>query len=89
MRIQYIFDELVILWFWIYEVNFFIFVFCNECINIDLEDVQGCIWYLFIVGGFVVGSIVLFDGIKEGVMVDLLEELVVFYLGFICCMVVL
>lgn len=85
-RIQHIPDGLVILRPWIYPYNPSVPAFRNERVNIDLEDEQGRLWYLSIVGGPAVGSIELNAAVQLGAKLDILNEIAVFYLGSTCCM---
>ena len=57
----------------------------NERINIDIIDEQDRKWYLSIVGGPGVGSIVVIDGIEVGTEVNVGEEISLFLLGSTCC----
>lgn len=85
-RIQHIPGELIILRPWIYPFNPSVPAFRNERINVDLEDEQGRIWYLSIVGGPAVGSISLAEELQVGSAVQRLEEIAVFNLGSTCCL---
>jgi phosphatidylserine decarboxylase len=85
-RIQHIKGDLIVLRPWIYHHNPSIPAFRNERINLDIEDQQGRTWYLSIVGGPAVGSIILPPEITVGARVNQLQELALFYLGSTCCM---
>jgi len=85
-RIQHIPGDLVILRPWIYKMNPSLPAFRNERYNIDIEDDQGRIWYLSIVGGPAVKTIRLSPNIKPGSQVNLIQELALFQLGSTCCM---
>ncbi len=85
-RIQHIPGDLVILRPWIYRQNPSIPAFRNERYNIDILDAEGRTWYLSIVGGPAVGTIVLPASIQEGAKVEKLEQLALFFLGSTCCM---
>jgi phosphatidylserine decarboxylase len=57
----------------------------NERVNIDITDKQGRKWYLSIVGGPGVGSILVINGIEVGTEVNVGEEISLFLLGSTCC----
>lgn len=86
IRIQHKQGDLVVLRPWIYKSNPSIPAFRNERINIDIEDENGGIWYLSIVGGPAVGTIELNEGITLGAMVKPAQQLALFLLGSTCCM---
>nr|WP_299338144.1 phosphatidylserine decarboxylase [Allomuricauda sp.] len=85
-RIQHVPGDLVVLRPWIYKQNPSLPAFRNERYNIDLQDANGNMWYLSIVGGPAVGTIELSPGIAVGNKVTKLQELSLFYLGSTCCM---
>lgn len=85
-RIQKVDGDLVVLRPWIYKQNPSIPAFRNERVNIDIIDDQGRTWYLSIVGGPAVGTIVLGEKIALGATIRPTEELALFLLGSTCCM---
>lgn len=85
-RIQKIDGDLVVLRPWIYKQNPSIPAFRNERVNVDIIDDYGRTWYLSIVGGPAVGTIVLGENIQLGAIVNPCKELALFLLGSTCCM---
>lgn len=85
-RIQHVPGDLVVLRPWIYKQDPSLPALRNERYNIDIIDAQGRTWYLSIVGGPAVGTIVLPKKIAVGAEVQKLEEIAIFYLGSTCCM---
>ena len=86
VRIQHIPGDLVVLRPWIYKQNPSLPAFRNERYNIDIEDKEGKIWHLSIVGGPAVGSIELNSKVSVGAEVKKVSEIALFYLGSTCCM---
>ncbi len=84
-RIERISGDLVLLRPWVYKKDPSLPAFRNERLNIDLEDDQGNIWYLSIVGGPAVGTIELTTGLEVESEVIIGEEISLFLLGSTCC----
>lgn len=84
-RIQKVEGDLVLLRPWAYKKPSTP-ALRNERVNIDIEDENGQIWYLSIVGGPAVGTIVLDSQLKLGSKVNIVEELGTFLLGSTLCM---
>lgn len=83
-RIEHIPGDLVLLRPWAYK-NPSLPALRNERINVDVEDEQGRMWYLSIVGGPGVGAIVLGSETTIGSQVGIGEEIATFLLGSTCC----
>ena len=84
--IEHIKGDLVLLRPWVYKADPSLPAMRNERVNIVLEDSQNRNWYISIVGGPAVGTIVLSDGLQIGRQVDVLDQLGLFLLGSTCCM---
>ncbi len=84
-RIEHIPGDLVILRPWIYKNDPSLPALRNERINVDIKSKQGKHWYLSIVGGPAVGSILIAQGLSIGSMVTIGQELGTFLLGSTCC----
>ncbi len=85
-RIEHIPGDLVILRPWIYENDPSIPALRNERINVDIETSAGK-WFLSIVGGPAVGTIVLNAQIAVGNSIGIGSEIAKFILGSTCCIV--
>lgn len=83
-RIEHIPGELVVLRPWIYPQDPSQPALRNERCNVDIEDGQGRIWYLSIVGGPAVGTIVM-NPLHIGAKVAAADEIGTFLLGSTCC----
>ena len=84
-RIEHIPGDLVVLRPWIYKNDPSIPALINERINVDLITQAGKRWFLSIVGGPAVGSIVLPASVAVGAHVAIGQELATFLLGSTCC----
>lgn len=84
-RIEHIPGDLVLLRPWIYNVDPSQPALRNERINVDIESTSGKHWFLSIVGGPAVGTIVLNEAIRVGRHVEIAEEIATFLLGSTCC----
>lgn len=58
----------------------------NERVNVQIKDAANRSWFLSIVGGMGVGTVILPSGIQEGVYVQQGQEIASFKLGSTCCM---
>lgn len=83
--IERIEGELILLRPWVYKNDPSLPAMRNERVNIQLEDDNGRHWYLSIVGGPAVGSIVLNTHTKVGASLKIMDELGLFLLGSTCC----
>ncbi len=84
-RIEHIPGDLVILRPWIYRNDPSLPALRNERINVDIKSKDGADWFLSIVGGPAVGTIVMASGLTIGTMVTIGEEIATFLLGSTCC----
>lgn len=85
-RINRIPGELSILRPWFYKKSDFSKpALKNERVNVDIRDKNGRTWFLSIVGGMGVGTILLMQGIFSGADVDAGDEIGLFLLGSTCC----
>jgi len=84
--IEHIKGDLVLLRPWVYQHDPSLPAMRNERVNLTIEDRQDRLWYLSIVGGPAVGSIVLNENTYIGAETSTLEELGLFLLGSTCCM---
>lgn len=84
-RIEHIPGDLVVLRPWVYKNDPSLPALRNERINVDIESKQGDHWYLSIVGGPAVGTIIMAQGLDIGSMVLIGQELGTFLLGSTCC----
>ncbi|UII31003.1 phosphatidylserine decarboxylase [Fulvivirga ulvae] len=78
--------ELVLLRPWVYKTDPSLPAIRNERVNVSLKDEKGRPWYLSIVGGPAVGTIVLDRVFKEGARLSIGDEIGMFLLGSTCCM---
>lgn len=85
-RIEKIAGDLVLLRPWAYKQPS-LPALRNERVNVDLVTETGEKWFLSIVGGPAVGTIVLASGVQVGTMVDIGQEIATFLLGSTCCIV--
>ena len=83
-RIEHIPGDLVLLRPWAYKEPS-LPALRNERINVDIEDNKGRKWYMSIVGGPGVGSIVLASSTFVGASVLIGQEVATFLLGSTCC----
>ncbi|MCB0323532.1 MAG: phosphatidylserine decarboxylase, partial [Bdellovibrionales bacterium] len=72
---------------WAYRQKPSLPAFNNERVNLAIRDRDGKDWFLSIVGGPIVGSIRMLEGIVAGRTVTVGEKLATFELGSTCCMV--
>ncbi len=79
--------DLVLLRPWVYKNDPSLPALRNERINIKLRDTYDRYWYLSIVGGPAVGSIVLEESTRPGSRLFLGQEIGKFLLGSTCCLV--
>ncbi len=84
-RIEHIPGSLQLLRPWFYKKNPSYPALTNERVNVDLSTPSGETWYLSIVGGPAVRTIVMSDGMKIGTEVEVGEEIAIFLLGSTCC----
>jgi len=84
-QIEHIPGDLVVLRPWIYKNDPSIPALRNERINVGIKSDKGKDWFLSIVGGPAVGTIVMAHGLSIGSMVTIGEELGTFLLGSTCC----
>lgn len=87
-KIERIKGELVLLRPWVYPKKPSLPAMRNERVNIDIRDGDDKKWFLSIVGGPAVGSIVLANGVGEGKNVGIGDEIGTFLLGSTCCMAI-
>ena len=84
-RIEHIPGELVLLRPWAYK-DPSLPALRNERVNVDITDKAGRKWYLSIVGGPAVASIVMASGMKVGTTVSMGQEIGTFLLGSTFCL---
>ena len=84
--IEHLKGDLVLLRPWVYKNSPSLPALRNERINLQLEDTNGGFWYLSIVGGPAVGTIVMENKIEVNLEVNRGQELAKFLLGSTCCM---
>lgn len=84
-RLEHIPGDLVVLRPWIYKNDPSLPALRNERINVDIESEKGEHWFLSIVGGPAVGTIMMTQGIDIGSVVTIGQELGTFLLGSTCC----
>lgn len=84
-RIEHIPGDLVILRPWIYRNDPSLPALRNERINVDIQAEDGKNWFLSIVGGPAVGTIVMAQGLQLGSAVSIGQEIATFLLGSTCC----
>ena len=84
--IERIAGDLVLLRPWVYDEPS-LPALRNERVNLKLKDGYGRYWYLSIVGGPAVGTIVLEETTVRGAELSLGQEIGKFLLGSTCCMV--
>ena len=85
--IERIHGDLVLLRPWVYKNDPSLPALRNERVNIKLKDGDGRYWYLSIVGGPAVGTIVLKDTTQRGAFLQLGQEVGKFLLGSTCCII--
>lgn len=85
-RIEKIAGDLVLLRPWAYKQPS-LPALRNERINVDLITETGEKWFMSIVGGPAVGTIVLAAGVEVGAVVNIGQEIATFLLGSTCCIV--
>ncbi len=85
-RIQRISGDLVLLRPWIYINEPSLPAFRNERVNIDVVDENNKIWYLSIVGGPGVATILMSNNITKGSLVKAGQQIAMFRLGSTFCM---
>jgi len=83
--IERIKGDLVLLRPWVYKNDPSLPAMRNERVNIVIEDARGKDWFISIVGGPAVGTIVLSENIKVGAQVNIIDQLGLFLLGSTCC----
>lgn len=85
-KIERIPGELILLRPWVYKNDPSLPALRNERVNLRLMDDSGRPWFLSIVGGPAVGTIVLNPYIKPGAQLGVADEIGKFLLGSTCCM---
>ncbi|MTI20310.1 phosphatidylserine decarboxylase [Fulvivirga sp. RKSG066] len=83
--IEHISGDLVMLRPWLYKNDPSLPAMRNERVNLTIEDVNGKLWYLSIVGGPAVGTIVLNEAVKLNAHINVVDEIGLFLLGSTCC----
>ena len=78
--------ELVLLRPWVYKTDPSLPAMRNERVNVVLKDDLNRLWYLSIVGGPAVGTIVLSQTFEVGAHFTIGGEIGMFLLGSTCCM---
>ena len=84
-RVEHIPGDLVILRPWIYKNDPSLPALRNERINVDIKSEKGEHWFLSIVGGPAVGTMVMAQGITVGSAINIGQEVATFLLGSTCC----
>lgn len=84
--IEHIEGDLVLLRPWVYQGDPSLPAMRNERVNIKIEDHSGQLWYLSIVGGPAVGTIMLDKKVEVGAQVNVIDQIGLFLLGSTCCM---
>lgn len=84
-RIEHIPGKLIMLRPWFYGSQPSYPALRNERINLDIDTGNGEKWYLSIVGGLGVGTIILANNIVLGANVSIGNELGFFMIGSTCC----
>ena len=77
--------DLVVLRPWIYKKDPSLPALRNERVNISIRSKKGDRWFLSIVGGPAVGTIVIANNLATGSLLHIGQELAVFLLGSTCC----
>ncbi|MCX6132053.1 MAG: phosphatidylserine decarboxylase [Proteobacteria bacterium] len=85
-RIEHVPGVLFVLRPWAYESSPSLPALTNERINIDIESDEGSIWFLSIVGGPGVSTIILEHDICPGRALRAGEEIAAFAIGSTCCL---
>lgn len=83
--IEHIPGDLVVLRPWIYKNDPSLPALRNERVNVSIKSRQGEDWFLSIVGGPAVGTIVMSEELGLGSMIKIGQELGTFLLGSTCC----
>lgn len=86
-RIQHLPGELLLLRPWAYPGRPSVPALTNERVNVDIEDAEGRTWMLSIVGGPMVATILLENGLEVGARFVSGQKLASFALGSTCCMI--
>jgi len=84
-KIERIAGDLVLLRPWAYTGEPSLPALRNERVNVDIVDQKGRKWFMSIVGGPAVGTIVMTKGAKLGYEVEIGGEIAKFLLGSTCC----
>jgi len=84
-RIEHIPGDLVVLRPWIYKKDPSLPALRNERYNVDIITDSGSKWFLSIVGGPAVGTVLLKSGMQLGSNVAIGQEIATFLLGSTCC----
>ncbi len=84
-RIEHIPGDLVLLRPWIYQNDPSLPALRNERVNVDIKAPDGQTWFLSIVGGPAVGTIVMAEHAGLGSIIEIGQELATFLLGSTCC----
>ncbi len=84
-HIEHIPGDLVVLRPWVYKNDPSLPALRNERINVDIQSKDGNHWFLSIVGGPAVGTIVMAQGLAIGSFVSIGQEISTFLLGSTCC----
>ncbi|MBN21469.1 MAG: phosphatidylserine decarboxylase [Bdellovibrionaceae bacterium] len=77
--------DLIVLRPWYYKKNPSLPAFLNERVNVNILDSDGRTWFLSIVGGPVVNSILFEDFISLGSQIEVGDKIATFELGSTCC----
>ncbi|MEO1053107.1 MAG: phosphatidylserine decarboxylase [Bacteroidota bacterium] len=85
-HVEHITGDLVLLRPWIYKHDPSLPALRNERVNVTMEDASGKNWYLSIVGGPAVGTIVMDNEAGKGREVKVGQEIGKFLLGSTFCM---
>ena len=85
-RIEHIPGDLVVLRPWFYPRDPSLPALVNERVNVDIEDEAGRTWYLSIVGGPAVNTILVNPETRVGAKVATGQKIAGFELGSTCCM---
>lgn len=85
-RVEHIPGNLVMLRPWLYPKDPSLPAMLNERVNIDITPENGKKWYLSIIGGPAVGSIVLSELLRLNTWIPAGQELATFLLGSTVCM---
>lgn len=85
LSIERIKGDLVLLRPWVYKNDPSLPAMRNERVNIAMSDELNRNWYISIVGGPAVGTIVLSENIVVGANINIIDQFGLFLLGSTCC----